>query len=98
MGVVNPDTLSNRLTRGGPLALLPWGYEIDGFLGTDGRKPIVLEGEGFVYRRPEDGTEWQTGLSLRWKPRSNLSLSIGPQYGGENDEDPVGEVRDRTRS
>ena len=83
MGMVSPDTLSNRLTRGGPLALIPWGYEIEGFLETDGRKPVVLEGEGFVSERPADGTEWQTGLSLRWKPRSNLSLSIGPEYGGE---------------
>jgi hypothetical protein len=83
MGSVNPETLSNRLTRGGPLALMPWGYEVEGFLETDGRKPIVLEGEGFVSRRPEDGTEWQSGVSLSWRPRSNLSFSIGPQYGGE---------------
>jgi hypothetical protein len=83
MGAYNPKTLSNRLTRGGPLALIPWGWEVDATLETDGRRPIVLEGMGSVYRRPEDGTEWQTQVDLRWKPRSNLSLSIGPQFSGE---------------
>lgn len=81
--VINPKTLSNRLTRGGPLALMPWGWEVDAFLETDGRKSVVLEGMGTVYRRPEDGTEWQTQVDVRWQPRSNLSLSIGPQYSGE---------------
>ncbi len=82
-GVVNPATLSNRLTRGGPLARMPWGYEIDASLETDGRRPIVLEGEGFFYRTPEDGEQWQAQVSLRWQPRSNLSLSLGPEYSGE---------------
>ncbi len=81
--VINPKTLSNRLTRGGPLALIPWGYQVDGMLETDSRKPIVLEGMGYVYSRPEDGIEWQAQVDLRWQPRSNLSLSIGPQYSGE---------------
>jgi hypothetical protein len=81
--LVSPKTLSNRLTRGGPLALLPWDWTVEGSLETDGRRPIVLEGEGMVSRRPQNGTEWQAQLNVRWKPRSNLSLSIGPQYSGE---------------
>jgi hypothetical protein len=83
LAAVNPETISNRLTRGGPLALIPWGYQFELGLETDGRKPVVFEVKGMVYRRPDDGTEWQTELSLNWKPSSNFNLSIGPQYMGE---------------
>jgi hypothetical protein len=83
MAAVNPETISNHLTRGGPLALIPWGYQFELGLETDGRKPVVVEVGGMVYRRPDDGTEWQAELSLNWKPSSNFSLSIGPEYAGE---------------
>ncbi|MEN6310357.1 MAG: DUF5916 domain-containing protein [Acidobacteriota bacterium] len=78
MFAYNPTTLNNNRTRGGPLTLSPWGYEIDASLSTDSRQPVVLEGEGFYYRRPATGREWSGQLSVRWKAKSNLSLSIGP--------------------
>jgi len=77
----NPGTVSNDLTRGGPLALLPWGYQIDATVTTDTRRPIVIEAESSVYRRPATGGQWNGQLSLRWKPRSNFSLSVGPSVG-----------------
>jgi hypothetical protein len=76
----NPRTISNNLTRGGPLALIPAGYQVDLRFESDGRKALVLEGNGSLYRRPSEGTEWFGQLSLRWKPRSNISVSFGPQY------------------
>jgi len=95
--LVSPDSLSNRLTRGGPLALTPWGYMFELGLDTDGRKPVVFEIGGTLNRMPEDGTEWQAEVALNWKPGSNFSLSIGPQLMGEttgiqwitNVEDPL---------
>jgi hypothetical protein len=86
MGAYNPDTISNRLTRGGPLALIPWGYQFELGLETDSRRPVVLETYGNVYTRPDDGTEWQAEISLVWKPRSNFSLSLGPEFMGEKSE------------
>lgn len=76
----NPETISNRLTRGGPLALIPSGFQID--LGTysDSRKPIVAAFESSLYSRPTEGIRWDGDLSLRWKPRSNMSFSFGPGY------------------
>jgi hypothetical protein len=76
----NPETMSNTLTRGGPLALVPSGYQIDLMVDSDNRKAVVLEANSNLYRRPTEGTEWGGGISLRWKPRSNISLSFGPQY------------------
>jgi hypothetical protein len=74
----NPRTISNTLTRGGPLALIPWGWQVDLGIETDSRRPLVLEGNSTVYTRPGFGQEWTVRTSLRWKPGSNLSLSAGP--------------------
>jgi hypothetical protein len=79
MFAYNPPTLSNNMTRGGPLTLRPWGWELDLQLATDSRKAFVLEGNGMVYTQPQNGTEWNAQLTLSWKPLSNLSLSVGPQ-------------------
>ena len=84
MFAYNPPTLSNNMTRGGPLALRPWGWQLDLQLATDSRKSIVIEGNSSVYTQPENGGEWNAQLTLIWKPRSNLSLSLGPQIMGES--------------
>ena len=76
----NPQTFSNTLTRGGPLALIPSGYEIDFQISTDSRKPIVISTYQGYYSRPTDGYSWSSDVSLRWKPRTNISFSFGPGY------------------
>lgn len=78
MFAYNPDTMSKNLTRGGPLALVPSGWQVNLSVNTDSRKPVVFEFYGTTYQRPRAGTEWSGQLAARWKPMSNLSLSIGP--------------------
>jgi len=80
MFAYNPKTISNDLTRGGPLALIPAGFQIDWSLNSDSRKPIVISANTSLYSRPTEGYRWNGGFSLRWKPRSNISLSFGPGY------------------
>ncbi len=76
----NPQTISNDLTRGGPLALIPAGYQIDFGMDSDSRKPVVISANTSLYSRPTEGQRWNVGASIRWKPRSNISLSFGPSY------------------
>lgn len=76
----NPDTISNDLTRGGPLVLIPSGYQIDLSMNTDGRKRIILAVSSGLYKRPTEGYRWNGSVSIRWKPSSNVSFSIGPGY------------------
>jgi len=83
---VAPATLNNRLTRGGPMAMGPGGWQTEFKLETDGRRPIVLEGGGTLSRSPGDGNGWSGRLAVRWKPSPNMSLSIGPQYAFETTE------------
>ncbi len=86
MFAYNPETISHSQTRGGPLALTPWGWQFDFSLKTDSRRPVVLEGRSSVYTRPEDGRQWSLELVLNWKPRPNVSLSAGPVYSHETTE------------
>ncbi len=80
MVAYNPDTMSNTLTRGGPLALRPAGYQIDANLTSDSRKAVVLGWSSSVYRTPSLGLDYYGNLEVRWKPRPNFSLSMGPGY------------------
>ncbi len=87
--------LTKTLTRGGPLARLPGGFNLNLQLDSDSRKPFVLEGIGMVTDSGRDGNSWMAQLALRWKPLSNLSLSIGPQYMFESNETQwVGQFED----
>lgn len=80
MVAYNPNTMSNSLTRGGPLALVPSGYEVDFSFNSDNRKALVFSGFSGLYRRPATGYSWSGGFSVRWKPRSNINISLGPDY------------------
>jgi hypothetical protein len=82
----NPDTMSKNLTRGGPLALVPWGWQVDAGVTTDSRKAVVFEVMSSLYERPEASTEWTGQVSVRWKPGSNFSLSFGPMIGLEKND------------
>lgn len=86
MVAYNPDTISKNLTRGGPLALIPSGWQVEAGVTTDSRKPVVYEVFAMNYRRPRDGNEWFGRVSARWKPGSNFSLSVGPTVGLETSE------------
>ncbi len=73
-----PSFLSHTLTRGGPMALIPWGYNLSLFLESNSRLPLVFYLESYISHLPKDGLDWMVQPGLRWKPRSNLSLSFGP--------------------
>ena len=97
MFAYNPETVSKNLTRGGPLALIPPGYQVNFGLTTDSRKPIVLEFMSTTYQQPQASSQWNGQFSVRWKPGSNFSLSVGPTLGFErNDIQWVTKVTDAT--
>jgi len=74
----NPQTVSNRRTRGGPLTLNPPGWEVGLFASSDSRKAWVMSFNSFAYTRPNYGGEKNLGLSLEWKPAANVSVSLNP--------------------
>ena len=71
---------SHYLTRGGPMAFYPSGQTVRLTAASDSRRPLVLKANGYYRYHPSGGYNWGWGLSLTWKPRPNISLSLGPSY------------------
>lgn len=76
----NPEKLSHEETRGGPLMSVPtytwWDWEIS----SDDRKPLVVSIGGFILDAESGSKERSFYWDLRWKPRSNFTVSIVPRY------------------
>ncbi|MGE5440423.1 MAG: DUF5916 domain-containing protein, partial [Bacteroidota bacterium] len=78
----NPQTISNRRTRGGPYALVAPGYQANLYWNSDSRKTFLF-GNGYDYYGREDGSDqWDTYVELTWRPGANFSLSVNPQIAG----------------
>ncbi|MCI0471477.1 MAG: DUF5916 domain-containing protein [Candidatus Aminicenantes bacterium] len=86
MVAYNPQTLNNEATRGGPLVLVKPGYQVDFGISSDDRKAVVLSAYSGLYHRPAwDDYSWKAGFTMRWKPKSNISFSFGPDYSVQED-------------
>jgi hypothetical protein len=74
------ETVSDRLTRGGPLAAVPAGWTASARIESDNRRTIWFGARG-EYRREDDGS-WRRGgsVSFHARPVSNLQFSIEPSY------------------
>lgn len=74
----NPQTIDNRLTRGGPVTVRPPGFQLNLNAGSDGRKKVSGgTWAGTYYQRP-DLYEWWAGFWVNVRPASNLTVSIEP--------------------
>jgi hypothetical protein len=78
--------LDNRATRGGPMAIEPGGTMAGVEYSTDSRKSIIL-GLGAEYYSSSTirDNELDIEMSIEWKPRPNLSLSVGPEWSIEDE-------------
>ncbi|NND73108.1 MAG: hypothetical protein HKN43_16155, partial [Rhodothermales bacterium] len=79
-GAVNPSSISNRRSRGGPLMKNLPGVEVFGGIESDSRKRLVVELFGFTYQTAS-GDDMNVSTELEWKPAPNISLEIEPEYG-----------------
>lgn len=74
---LNPETINNRRTRGGPLTLNPPGMEAGIMLESDSRKDLVVGLEAGMYVGG-DGPSTRLGVELEWKPAASISVSATP--------------------
>lgn len=74
------DSLSNNMTRGGPLMLKPAFLFSRGNIWTDSRKPVVGSIYGDFFDSTRGSRSWSSKLTLKIKPSSNVSISLGPGY------------------
>jgi hypothetical protein len=80
----NPWTVNDRLTRGGPLALNPPGYQADIGINSDSRRAWVLGLQTGTYQS-SGGTFWYASPTVTWQPAANVSVSLGPSLTWNHD-------------
>lgn len=75
----NPETISDRRTRGGPLTLNPSGYEVGTFLYSDDRKDWIVSLGGNIsnYSLGSDRSR-SLSVGLEVKPAANISIKLSP--------------------
>ncbi|TFH01961.1 MAG: hypothetical protein E4H13_03450 [Calditrichales bacterium] len=76
----NPQTVSNRLTRGGPLSLNPLGWELNAQLTTDSRKNLVFTLSTNGYSRGRLDWDRSVHATIKWKPSDRVSLQFSPGF------------------
>jgi len=78
------DAYSNNKTRGGPLMFTPSFVFTRLNFYSDNRKLIVGRLFGTYFNDTAGSETWSTELSLKIKPSSNVSISLGPGYAYDN--------------
>jgi hypothetical protein len=75
-----PEVYDERLTRGGAVVRRAASRYVGWNLSTDGRKPLVLATNPGYGWREDGGWEYGANLEMRYKPSSNVQLSVSPSY------------------
>jgi hypothetical protein len=76
----NPQTVNNRLTRGGPLALNEPGFQVDASLQTNDKEKWVFGFQGTTYKQ-KSSSQWDISSNIVWKPADYVYVSFEPDFG-----------------
>lgn len=79
------QALSDRLTRGGPLARTPGSWSTDINLGTDDRQAVSFGLNAHADRSGDGSYTHILGLTGTLRPIPNLQLNFGPTYTRSHD-------------
>ena len=75
-----PERTDERATRGGPAVLRSGGAFYSGNFSSDSRRALVLSMNAGTYRAHDGTHDYNVNAQLRFKPATNLSLSVGPSF------------------
>jgi hypothetical protein len=76
----NFNALDDRATRGGPVIGRPATWWAGSCLGSDERKKFAAEVWSEISGNSEDAINHSVGLTLNYRPTSNLSVQLRPIY------------------
>ena len=77
-------TYSDRLLRGGPLALVPRSWNANANLGTDARRPVVGSFGMSYFQDASAATSRSWFASVDVRPSSNVHANIGPSLSNQH--------------
>lgn len=77
----NSERLSNTELRGGPASLWPGGWEYEGSVSNDERRPLRLDAGAYGSRQDGDMREtWSLWTEATWQPTNGLRLALNPSW------------------
>jgi hypothetical protein len=79
-----PSVLSDRLTRGGPLAKMPDNFSFNANINTNPSKMFSYNFGTFARKDTEDGGFYEFFAGVRVRPATWLQFSINPAYFKDN--------------
>jgi hypothetical protein len=82
---LNAPALSDRLTRGGPLARTPSSWSVDLNLGSDSRKAYSFGLNGHADRSGDGSYTHSLGVDLSARPKPNLQFTVSPAFTRSHD-------------
>jgi len=82
---LNAPAMSDRLTRGGPLARTPSSWSVDGNLGSDSRKAYSFGLNPHADRSGDGSYTHNFGIDLSARPRPNLQFTVSPAFSRSHD-------------
>ncbi len=82
---LNAQALSDRLTRGGPLARTPASWSDDVNVDTDGRKTLAFSLAAHADRSTDGSYTHTASLTATARPRPNLQFTAGPVFTRSHD-------------
>lgn len=78
---------ANSALRGGPSIVLPGDYSFSAFVSSNSSKKLVAEVSGHFSKGFEDsGGMYSMDFDLTYKPISNISISLSPEFSHRKDE------------
>ncbi len=87
MGInYNAAPLRDRVTRGGPAVLGNASRSVWFYAGTDGRKALSLNYNGYHEADGHGTTRHNIGPNVNWRPGSVASINVGFRYNINNDD------------
>jgi hypothetical protein len=80
-GHARPEVDDDRLTRGGAVVRRASSWYITPSVSTDARKAVVFSVNPGFGGTSEGGHSFELSTSARFKPTTNVELTVGPSYG-----------------
>ncbi len=77
---VNRHSPDDRLTRGGPMAMSPRGFDFGSWVNTDERKRLSVNLNAGMSDNAAGGWGRNLGVTFNLKPNDRLTLSTGPDW------------------
>ena len=75
------EMIRNTFLRGGPSMKLPGGSNASLSVGTNSRKKLAFELDGFMHKgREQSSSMYGIDFEVIYKPISNISLSLEPEF------------------